>query len=480
MHNYIGQEVGLELMRIYQTMLVAEEKYHTLLETIHPEQLQSAKNLLDYLVLRNMDIRALQDALHEGGLSSLASSEGNIRSQIKAILRRLELSVPEDEQECTYRVSRQLLQKHATALFGPKRIEGIPALMVTLDVSHADDYAEVKNLLLSGMNIARINCAHDDESTWMKMIQNLRRAIKVSSYPCKVYMDLAGPKIRTIVPHKGKVKIKTGEVITLIDRPLEKDEKKVIGCTYPGIISQLKPGEKVLFDDGLVEGLVDAVQKDTAQLLVTRISSAKPIIKKNKGMNFPDSDLKFSALTDYDRQCLPFIIKHADLIGYSFVRSRADLSTLQNAIKNAPQLSIIIKIETPEAVKSLPDLLFQGMTQPSVGVMIARGDLAVEIGFERMSEIQDQILWFCEAGHVPVIYATQILESLNKAGLATRSEVIDAAHAAMAEGVMINKGAYTIEVIETLRDILLRSGGHHVKKRYTFRPLNIASRFLGE
>jgi pyruvate kinase len=102
----------------------------------------------------------------------------------------------------------------------------------------------------------------------------------------------------------------------------------------------------------------------------------------------------------------------------------------------------------------------------------------VEIGFERMSEIQEEILWICEAAHVPVIWATQVLETLNKTGVATRSEITDATHAAMAECVMINKGDHTIKVIETLRDILQRTGGHHIKKRYTFRSLNIAKAFL--
>lgn len=471
--------LGRELLRIYERMQGAEKEYQSLLDKMHPDQQQSARNLLDYLVLRSMDIRQLQDGLHALGLSSMASSEGHIRSQIRAILSHLGPPIPTYEGECSYQVSKELLHKHSLTLFGPKRIEGIPSLMVTFDNTYADNYPEVKNLLQSGMNIARINCAHDDESTWIKMIHNLRRAVKVTGLPCKVYMDLAGPKIRTTFPHKGKIKIKTGETLSLIDRPPQPGDKKVIGCTFPGLISQLKPGEKVLFDDGLVEGLVESVQDEAATLLITRISKAKSVLKKDKGMNFPESDLKFPSLTEFDRQCLPFIAKHGDLVGYSFVRNRADLYELQHALKHAPQLSIIIKIETPEAVLNLPDLLFQGMTQSSVGVMIARGDLAVEIGFERMSEIQDQILWFCEAGHIPVIYATQILDSLNKSGLATRSEVIDAAHAAMAEAVMINKGDYTIEVIETLRDILQRSGGHHVKKRYTFRPLTIASRFLG-
>ncbi len=137
-----------------------------------------------------------------------------------------------------------------------------------------------------------------------------------------------------------------------------------------------------------------------------------------------------------------------------------------------------LKIETPEAVKNFPSLLIQGMHEEVFGVMIARGDLAVEIGFERLSEIQEEILWISEAAHVPVIWATQVLETLNKSGIATRAEVTDASYAAMAECIMINKGDYIMEVLRSLRDILQRSGSHHVKKRYTFRPMQIAKDFF--
>lgn len=139
---------------------------------------------------------------------------------------------------------------------------------------------------------------------------------------------------------------------------------------------------------------------------------------------------------------------------------------------------IILKIETPQAVNNFLSLLIQGMQNEVFGVMIARRDLAVEIGFERMSEIQEEILWFCEAAHVPVIWATQVLETLNKSGIATRAEVTDASYAAMAECVMINKGDYVIDVIKTLRDILQRSGTHHAKKRYIFRPMQIAINYF--
>lgn len=302
---------------------------------------------------------------------------------------------------------------------------------------------------------------------------------------CKIYMDLAGPKIRTVLlkkgKKKGKVKVEEGKLVWLAYKAkgFERDDI-VISPDEPGILPMLKRGDRVYIDDGMIKGEVEELKTNKVAVRIVRVSSAKRQIKNDKGINFPDTDIAIDSLTEFDKACLPFICKHADLIGYSFVRHAADLAALQQSISElaSGEPHIIIKIETPEAVKNLPDLLLQGMRQEAFGVMIARGDLAVEIGFERMGEIQEEILWICEAAHTPVVWATQVLENLNKSGMATRSEITDAAHAAMAECVMINKGDNTLKVMETLKDILHRTGGHHVKKRYVFRPLSIAQQFL--
>jgi pyruvate kinase len=467
-----------ELGKIDAFMVRTENDFQYLLEKVHPANKLNAVNLLHYLSLRSLDIRELQDALHASGLSSMASSESHIRGQLLAIMQRLGKQIEIPENVFHYENGKKSLAKKSTDLFGKKQIEAVPYIMVTFETSLADDYAGVKNLLQSGMNVARINCAHDDESTWFRMIQHIKRASKITGLGCKIYMDLAGPKIRTIIKNKGKLKVEEGQIIYLADEENMDDEKQTVGCTVPGISEQLNSGETVLFDDGLIEARVEKIEPGRAKLQVLRISSKKPYIKSEKGINFPDSSLLMPALTDYDKKCLSFIGKHADMVGYSFVRNTKDILQLQEALPKNRKLALIIKIETPEAVKNLPDLLFCGMREENIGVMIARGDLAVEIGFERMSEIQEEILWICEAAHVPVIWATQVLENLNKSGVATRSEVTDAAHAAMADCVMINKGTHIIRTMEVLRDILNRSGGHHVKKRFTFRPLAIASRFM--
>jgi pyruvate kinase len=351
---------------------------------------------------------------------------------------------------------------------------------VTFDIEFIHNFALVKKLLESGMNIARINCAHDSEEIWENMIALIRGASETTGIPCKIFMDLGGPKIRTLILGKGreagKAHIEEGQEILLAEQDAGYNSSQVvIGCSEPGIIKQLKPGERILFDDGLIETRVATNINGMATLKVIRISSKKPRLKSKKGINFPDTALALPALTARDQNHIPFICRHADLLGFSFVRNAGAVMELQKILaplQKKPQ--VILKIETPQAVKNFPSLLIQGMQQDVFGVMIARGDLAVEIGFERMSEIQEEILWFCEAAHAPVIWATQVLETLNKSGIATRAEVTDASHAAMAECIMINKGDYVIEVIKTLKDILQRSGTHHAKKRYTFRPMKIA------
>lgn len=466
-----------ELERLDALMLSVEESHRPLLQHIHPAHYQSACNLLHYLALRSQDIRGLQELLHEQGLSALTNSESHIRSQLLAILRHL--GHTPREAAPTFRGALERLHHNTRQLFGPSSSDVIPCIMVSFDTSFAEDFEAVKKLLQSGMNIARINCAHDNEAIWTKMIQNVQAACAHTGLSCLVYMDLAGPKIRTEVrgQKKDRLKISEGDRFCLSDHKYFVDELPVVGCSLPGIIPQLQVGDRVLFDDGLIEATVVGKRLLAAELQVERISSKKPFLKTEKGINFPDTAITLPALTDYDRQCLPFILEHADLVGYSFVQSVADLEQLQQAMGERKR-PIIIKVETPPVVQNLPALLLQGMKEEYFGVMIARGDLAVEIGFERMSEVQEEILWLCEAAHTPVIWATQVLESLNKLGVATRAEVTDAAHAAMAECVLVNKGAYTVQVIETLKDILYRSGGHHAKKRYTFRPLSLAKNFL--
>lgn len=194
----------------------------------------------------------------------------------------------------------------------------------------------------------------------------------------------------------------------------------------------------------------------------------------DQGINLPDSKLELPALTCKDIEDLEAVARHADLVGLSFVQRPRDVEALRTQLKalKADHLGIVLKIETRRAFERLPELMLAAMHCRSAGVMIARGDLAVECGYERLAEVQEEILWAAEAAHMPVIWATQVLETLAKTGQPSRAEITDAAMGERAECVMLNKGPHIIEAIRTLDDILRRMQAHQSKKRALLRALS--------
>jgi pyruvate kinase len=161
----------------------------------------------------------------------------------------------------------------------------------------------------------------------------------------------------------------------------------------------------------------------------------------------------------------------------SFVRSASDLDLLYEHMHRLHILDrgVVAKIETRDGFEHLPEILFAGLRHPPFGIMVARGDLAVEIGFERLAEVQEEMLWLCEAAHVPLIWATQVLEGMAKKGIPTRAEVSDAAMSVRAECVMLNKGPYIVETVQFLGDVLHRMAAHQSKKRTLLRRLRVSS-----
>ncbi len=480
------QEIKVQLTSLEAEMQQVPLHYGEVLEKIHPDNLPSAINLLKYLVLRKTDIQHLQYELHRNGLSSLASCESHTHRQIQVTLERLGVEFPEADA-CTLAFGCKKIENSSRKLFGNKLAEWPSSVMVTMDPSFLNEPGFVEELLKNGMGVARINCAHDDISSWDKIVEEIRLASKNTGVPCKIHVDLAGPKIRTVLLKQGKeegrVPIFQGCKIWLSEEAEGFGASEiVISPNESGVIQNLKIGDRVFFDDGLILGIVEKKERGGVQLIIERISSKKPFLKAEKGINFPDSLLDISSLTDFDRECLPWVVSNADTLGFSFVREAEDLAELRTEMKSLSSTipQIILKIETSEAVVNLPDLLLEGMVEPVFGVMIARGDLAVEVGFERLVEIQEEISWLCEAAHVPVIWATQVLESLRKHGIASRAEITDAGRAAMAECIMINKGGHILEVLTALRDIAKRSRALRVKNRLTFRPLKIAENFLSQ
>ena len=249
-----------------------------------------------------------------------------------------------------------------------------------------------------------------------------------------------------------------------------------IGCTLPAVFKHLTRGERELDDDGKSVAVVEAVHEHHAVLEVRSAGPNGTKLRADKGINLPDTNLHLGAITEKDIEDLTFAVEHADMVGFSFVRRAEDVERLQKELARLgrPDMPIVLKIENRQAFEGLPSLLLVAMRSPASGVMIARGDLAVELGWQRLAEVQEEILWMCEAAHMPVVWATQVLESLAKTGTPSRAEITDAAMGVRAESVMLNKGPHILEALRLLADILRRMQDHQVKKRPLLRRLHLA------
>ncbi|MBV9885141.1 MAG: pyruvate kinase, partial [Acidobacteria bacterium] len=197
-----------------------------------------------------------------------------------------------------------------------------------------------------------------------------------------------------------------------------------ISVSLPQILDHAKPGDPIWFDDGKIGGVIRMVNADSVSVEITHARAQGENLGAEKGINLPETQIDIPALTADDDAILPFIVEHADLIGYSFVRTEDDVCELLDRLEQlgGQRLGLILKIETRKAFDNLPRLILTAMRTRSFGIMIARGDLAVECGYQRLAEIQEEILWISEAAHVPVVWATQVLENLAKKGIPSRSE----------------------------------------------------------
>ncbi|MDX8341493.1 pyruvate kinase [Draconibacterium sp. IB214405] len=243
-----------------------------------------------------------------------------------------------------------------------------------------------------------------------------------------------------------------------------------ISCTLPEIFDDVKAGEPIYFDDGKIEGIIEEAGSDSLKIRITYARDKGGKLKADKGINLPDSDLQISGLTEKDKNDLKFVAQQADAINFSFVNSETDVQELLDELNELDaELGIIFKIETKKGFKNLPLILLKGMETYPIGVMIARGDLAIETGWNNFASIQEEILRICEAAHIPDVWATQVLENLAKKGVPSRAEITDAALANRAECVMLNKGFYITKAVKML-DKILRRMQRFQKKKDTLLP----------
>lgn len=443
-----------------------------------PDFAGSAANLAAYLALRSHDLTELQPRLTMLGLSSLGRAESHVAASLDATSAALAAVAgakvrPFPAPEVFGR-ALDLLDARRDQIFGPGNGDTGTRIMVTLPTEAADDPDLTDRLVAAGADCVRINCAHDDQEVWARMIAHTRAAATRHGRAVMVEMDLGGPKLRIDQVSHRKQRLHPGDRFEIAATPSDDPARPQITLSQPEMLAAMKPGAAVWIDDGKLRAEVEEVGGDRALLRVTLAKEKGGKLKPEKGVGLPGVDLRIAAVTEDDRAVLPFVARNADLIAMSFVQTVDDVTTLLDAIgSETPDRNpaVILKIETPLAVRNLPDLIVAAGGRGPVGVMIARGDLAVEIGFERMSEIQEEILWLCEAAQVPVIWATQVLEGLVKEGQASRAETTDAAMSQRAECVMLNKGPYLPEAVVFLRDILSRMDRHMAKKDERMGPL---------
>jgi len=493
--------LAVDLYKLRDHLIADEHDVADKIQALHPDHHPSARNLLHYLSLRRYDIRPLQDRLSQVGLSSLGRVEPHVMIALERTLAMLALArqagMPDFSDGPTpigFRQGQDRLVLNSERLLGPVGNHRKVRIMVTMPGEAAENPDLIHNLVGAGMSMARINCAHDDSDTWQELVRHIHAAREAHGVSCRICMDLGGPKIRTGAFRGGEdgVRLERGQWVALVpeaalqgelppwahatqDREHEAPEPRapspdiaaVIGCSAAEIFRDARAGEPIWFDDGTLGGLIE--QADPRGLLI-RITQAPPggrKLRSEKGINLPGTALNLPALSAQDRQDLAFVTRYADLVAMSFVNRVSDVEDLLLALEEhqASHLGLVLKIETYSGFKHLPALLLSAMKRRDVGVMIARGDLAVESGFVRLAEVQEEILRIAEAAHVPTIWATQVLENLAKTGLPSRAEVTDAAMGVRAEAVMLNKGPYILEAVEALETILLSMQPHQTKKR---------------
>lgn len=542
----------------------------------------SATNLVHYLALKSLDIEQIEEELSSIGLLNLETVNPHVLSSLSACIQMLMssrsdsfvgLKVPNGELPVHKSLDGKKLDLGVTImmrrassnrdlLLGALQGQRMGHIMVTVGQEAAEDDTHITDLINSGTTIFRINCAHGDPELWSKIIKMVKRCSQQLEKPCRILMDLAGPKLRTgklkdgpcvvkispkrnafgctiraaqvwltppgagpppphlspdvilqvdgqeflsklevddsvkfsdarrkqrtlkilskysvfsgvgfmaecsstafvesgttlHVKHKGRkspvgfvvdvppaeqfVRLRVGDLLTIYRD--SSDEYDISSCssvvahkiTCPSgyLFDSVKPGDSIAFDDGKIWGVIKGSSISEVVVKITHAALKGTKLGSEKSINIPESNIRYEGLTSKDLRDLDFVAAHADVVGISFIRDVHDIVVLRQELekRRISKLGIVLKIETKGGFEKLPLLILEAMKSPNpLGVMIARGDLAVECGWEKLADIQDEIISICKAAHVPVILATQVLETLVKTGVPSRAEITDAAN----------------------------------------------------
>lgn len=313
---------------------------------------------------------------------------------------------------------------------------------------------KIEDLLLHGMNVARVNFSHGTHKDHAEVIQHIRKASEKYEYSVPVLMDLQGPKIRVGTMKDGGQKLETGSTIKITGEEIE-GTSSVIPIDYKNLLYEAEVGNSILLDDGLLEFKVTDKKPGSLEAKVV----VGGMLKSRKGVNLPNVRISIPSMTEKDLKDLEFGIKQdVDIIALSFVRSAKDVRDIISRVRAAgSQANIIAKIEKPEALEVIDEII-----EEADGIMVARGDLGIEIPTEQVPVVQKMIIEKCRVAGKPVITATQMLDSMITNPRPTRAESSDVANAVLdgTDAVMLSgetaAGKYPMEAVNVM-DRICRS-----------------------
>lgn len=316
-----------------------------------------------------------------------------------------------------------------------------------------DTYEKLLGLVKAGVNVFRLNFSHGAHEDKARIIEHIRQINKTEPYNIAILGDLQGPKLRVGEIENNALPVKEGDVLTFSNEKVVGTKEKIY-VSYPNLHKDVKIGNTIMIDDGKLEVKVLGIEKNNDVKVEVTLGG---VLSSKKGINLPDTKITLPALTDKDLADLDFIIdQKLDWVALSFVRNVKDLIILRNKLdEKKSKTKIIAKIEKPEAIENIRDIIVE-----SDGIMVARGDLGVELPVEKVPLIQKQIIKKCIHRAKPVIVATQMMESMIERTKPNRSEITDVANAVLegADAVMLSgetaTGAHPELVVETMVKII--------------------------
>ncbi|UOQ95606.1 pyruvate kinase [Halobacillus shinanisalinarum] len=310
------------------------------------------------------------------------------------------------------------------------------------------------NLIEAGMNVTRLNFSHGDFEEHGARIKNIRQAAASTDKTVAILLDTKGPEIRTGSLKDGEAYLEKGATVYVTMEEIEGDAER-FSVTYPGLINDVHPGSKILLDDGLVELLVEEILQEKSEIKTTVLNNG--LLKNKKGVNVPNVSVNLPGITEKDAKDIEFGIEQdVDFIAASFVRRASDVLEIRELLEkhDATHIQIIPKIENQEGVDNIDEIL-----EVSDGVMVARGDLGVEIPAEDVPLVQKELIRKCNKAGKPVITATQMLDSMQRNPRPTRAEASDVANAIFdgTDAIMLSgetaAGDYPVEAVQTMHNI---------------------------